>query len=136
MTIDKLIETTEAHAPEALEQLIAEVRRLKTACESAMHDLRSHDGDDEGGYIDDTEQDLRKAEYLRGIIRPVMAKDEIAIRAAAVVKMISGTLSEVYGGWTGPEKDELASRASIFASYVVRVETQKKAMRRCLEEGA
>ena len=61
MTIDKLIETTEAHAPEALEQLIAEVRRLKTACESAMHDLRSHDGDDEGGYIDDTEQDLRKA---------------------------------------------------------------------------
>jgi ribosomal protein S27AE len=41
--------------------LRAEVERLRAACESALHDLRSHDGDDEGGYIDSTEQDLRKA---------------------------------------------------------------------------
>ena len=39
----------------------AEMERLRAACESAMHDLRSHDGDDEGGYLDDTEQELRKA---------------------------------------------------------------------------
>ena len=45
----------------AVVDLQAEVERLRAACESAMHDLRSHDGDDEGGYLDDTEQELRKA---------------------------------------------------------------------------
>ena len=54
---------TAAHADlqAQLERSRAEVERLRAACESALHDLRSHDGDDEGGYIDSTEQDLRKA---------------------------------------------------------------------------
>ena len=39
----------------------ARVAELERACESVIHDLRSHDYDDEGGYIDSTEQELRQA---------------------------------------------------------------------------